>query len=109
MPQPPVSPIRFRLGLSGWTALASGLILLVAILAAVIFLALGFFIFLLPAMILAPVLYYFMPGLKPAPRPGRGAGKTGATEEPTIIDGEFRVINDPTLEDRPRPDDDTKP
>ena len=83
--------------------------LLAAILAAAIFLAVGLFVFLLPAMILAPVLYYFLPGLKPVPRPGRDNGQTGATGDPTIIDGEYRVINAAALEDRSGPDGDIKP
>jgi hypothetical protein len=68
----------FRFGLRGWAAIGAAIL----ILGAVTVLALGLFFFLLPVLLLAPVLYYFLP------RPGMNPGK----ENPTVIDGEFRVV-----------------
>jgi hypothetical protein len=92
MSRPPISPLRLRLGFSGWAAIAASLALLAAIIAALAFLAIGLFVVFLPVMLLAPVLYYFMPRPKPT-HPRRNGQKTAATKDATIIDGEFRVIS----------------
>ena len=74
-PEPPrIRVIRF--GLRGWAAILVGLL----VLGAITILALGFFVLLLPVLLLAPILYYFLP------RPKAGQG------EPGVIDGEFRVV-----------------
>lgn len=81
------SPRHIRFDLRGWAAIATGLALLVA----VAFLAIGLFIFFLPILILAPVLYWLMPKPK-FYRVGNPASKNSA-KGTTIIDGEFRVID----------------
>ena len=86
MPQLPNSPIRIQFGLRGWAAIAVGL----AILGAVAFVAVGLFIFFLPLLLLAPVLYWLLPKPK-IYRVGNPAAKRA--NDATIIDGEFRVID----------------
>lgn len=78
----------FRFGLKGWAALGAALLAL----GAVIILVLGLFVFFLPILLLAPVLYYFAPrrtiySVRDAPK------------DVTIIDGQFRVVDTNRLED----------
>jgi hypothetical protein len=93
------SPRHIRVGLRGWVAIATGLALLVAL----AFLAIGLFIFFLPVLILAPVLYWLMPKPK-IYRVSNPASKNSARGT-TIIDGEFRVIDANTSGDDSRPTD----
>jgi len=83
---PQYSPVRIQFGLRGWAAIVVGL----AIVGAIAFLAIGLLVFLLPVLILSPVLYWLMPK--------HGRNRVGPAEkEPaggtTIIDGNFRVID----------------
>ena len=82
------SGTRIQFGLKGWAAVGVGF----AVILTIALLAIGLFIFMLPALILAPVLFYFAHRFKAVPkstqrsteyRPSQGA----------IIDGEFRVID----------------
>jgi hypothetical protein len=93
------SPRHIRFDLRGWAAIATGLALLVA----VTFLAIGLFIFFLPVLILAPVLYWLMP----KPKIYRVSNPTSekTTKGTTIIDGEFRVIDAGVSGDDSRPTD----
>jgi hypothetical protein len=83
----PNSPIRFQLGLSGWTAIAVGLLIVMAI-TAIAFLALGLFVLVLPLLLIAPAVRYFTskPGIVRNPAASNGKGGT-------IIDGNFSVID----------------
>jgi len=84
----PNSPIQFQFGVRGWAAIAVGL----AILALVTFLAIGLFILILPVLLLAPILFWFLP--KPRfHRVGAWSEKPPVTEA-TIIEGHFKVIDD---------------
>jgi hypothetical protein len=82
------SPIRSKLGLSGWVAVAAALSILVAIIA-IAFLALGVFVFFLPVLLVAPFMRYFRlkrPHANQQPIKGRPG-------DVTVIDGAFRVID----------------
>jgi hypothetical protein len=85
---PDGSPIRIQFGLRGWAAIAAAL----ALFAAITFLAVGLFIFVLPVLFIASTIYWLLP--KPRPKPNRVGGPVA--NEPangaTVIDGEFRVI-----------------
>lgn len=94
MPQQNGSRIHiFRFGLRGWAAIGLGIF---ALLAAAI-LALGLFVLFLPVLLLAPVLVYFMPRLKPY------AMRKSGEKNPTIIDGDFQVIDGGAHEENPTP------
>jgi hypothetical protein len=83
----PNAPIRFQLGLSGWTAIAGGLLIAAAI-AAIAFFALGLFILVLPVLLIAPMVRYFLRKPNIAQNPTAPNGANGIT-----IDGNFRVID----------------
>ena len=84
----PNSPFQFRVGVRGWAAIAVG----AAILAVVALLAIGFFILLLPLVLLAPILFWFLP--KPRIyRFGARPEKPPATDA-AVIEGDFKVIDD---------------
>src|SRR5580698_2448736 len=53
----PNSPVQFQLGVRGWAAVAVGLV----IVAALALLTIGFFIVLLPLLLLAPILFWILP------------------------------------------------
>jgi fatty acid desaturase len=91
MPRLQNSPVRIQLGLRGWAAIATALAILIAVIVAITFLAIGLFVFVLPAMLLAPLVYYFMP----KPKPVRPVSDTAERElnRPTTIDGTFRVTD----------------
>ena len=93
------SPKHIRFDLRGWAAIATGLALLVA----VTFLAIGLFIFFLPVLLLAPVLYWLMP--KPKGYRVSNTASKKAAKGTTIIDGEFRVIDANPSGDDSRPTD----
>jgi hypothetical protein len=71
-----------RFGLRGWAAIGVATAILIAVAA----LAIGLFVFLLPVLLLAPALYYFLP------RPKIHAVRNEASKGSTIIDGVFRVV-----------------
>jgi hypothetical protein len=83
----PNSPIQFQLGVRGWAAIAVG----VAILAVVTFLAIGFLILILPVVLLASILFWFLPKPK-FYRVSTRSEKPSVTEA-TIIEGHFKVID----------------
>jgi hypothetical protein len=99
MPEPIKSPIHMEFGLRGWAAIAAA----VAILGATIFLAIGFFVFFLPVMILAPVLYWLLP--KPKIYSVNIWPENEPTKDMTVIDGEFRVVDASAIEDKTGPTD----
>jgi hypothetical protein len=87
-------PIRIQFGFRGWAAIAAALVILITVATAIAFLAVGLFVFLLPALLIAPILYWLMPKPKPnpishtmnndIPRPGNDAD---------VIEGEFTVVS----------------
>ena len=91
---PQRAPLRIQIGLRGWAAIAAGL----AILAAGIFLAIGLIVFLLPLLLLAPILYWLLP--KPKIYRVGNPGTKKAAEGAAVIDGEFRVIDASTMEEK---------
>jgi len=93
MPRPPKSPIRIQFGLSGWVAILSALAIFFLLVATIAFLAVGLFVFFLPVLLIAPILYYFMPNLRPKVVTLNGASTQWETKGQTIIDGEFRVVD----------------
>ena len=93
MPQPPKSPIPIQFGLSGWVGIISALATLALFVGAIAFLAVGLFVIFLPILLIVPILYYFLPHLKPKVAPLNGGATQWATKSQTIIDGEFRVVD----------------
>jgi hypothetical protein len=89
------SPVRFQLGLSGWTAVAGGLLIVTA-LAAAAFLAIGVFVLVLPLLLIAPLARHFLRTQKPANDPTTSNRANGI-----IIDGDFRVIDHQGATERP--------
>jgi hypothetical protein len=96
MPQPPNTSRLIQFTLSGWIGVAGALAVFAAVAVALVFLAVGLLVFLLPALLVAPVLYYFWhkPGITPMgdnAKPGtRGA----------IIEGDFRVLSTDKADDK---------
>lgn len=94
MQQLPGSQYRIQFGAKGWLAIALGLIAFIAV---AIALAIGFFFIALPLIVLAPLLYWFMPKRKIGSviNPGATGVVYDATDSArgTIIDGEFKVID----------------
>jgi|SRR5271155_285538 len=82
------SGARFQLGLKGWAAIGVGFTLVVAM----SLLAIGLFIFLLPVLILATILFFFAHKSKTIPRTVKRSAEYRAPQG-TVIDGEFRVID----------------
>lgn len=76
-------PVRIQFGLRGWAAIILGL----AIIGAVAFLAIGLLIFLLPVMLLSTLLYWFLP--KPKRHP---VFPVAPPRDSAVIDGNFQVI-----------------
>ena len=77
---------QFQFGVRGWAAVAAGL----AILAVIAFLAIGFLIFILPVVLLASLVFWFLPKPKIYRVP---AQKPPATDG-AVIEGDFKVIRD---------------
>ena len=100
MPTPPNFPNQFQLKLSGWKAIAVGLIILASVIAALALLAVSFFILILPLIILTPVLYYFVPKLKPARSMKQGATSQTATGD--IIDADYTVVDGGPVQTEPK-------
>ena len=83
----PNSPLQFQLGVRGWAAIAVGVVTL----AVAAFLAIGFLVLILPVVLLASLLFWFLPKPKfyrVVTRPE----KPPATQA-TIIEGQFKVID----------------
>jgi hypothetical protein len=93
MQQIPGSQYRLQFGLKGWGAIVAGLAILIAV---TVFLAIGFFFVVLPMIVLAPVIYYFMPKkigrVVRSPETIGSMWTTGEVKRRTVIDGEYRVI-----------------
>ena len=102
MPQPTNCPIRIQLGLSGWMAIAAALAIFAAITVAITFLAIGIFVFALPVLLVAPVLYYFRPKPKLHSVRANVMGEN-PTSETAIIEGEFRVVDTSQAEGKIEP------
>jgi hypothetical protein len=66
-----------------------------------------FFIIILPLMILAPVLYYFVPKLRSKPRNIDDNVMKQATDSVAIIDGEFKAVGTSADEEQIAIDTDT--
>jgi len=99
MPQPSNSPIRIQIGLRGWAAITAVLAILFAAAVAIAFLAIGFVVFVLPAMLLAPLFYYFMPKPKPIFHPVSDTAEHDLAR-PTIIDGTFRAMDSNSFDEK---------
>jgi hypothetical protein len=96
----PGSQYRLQFGLKGWTSIIVGLAIFIAV---ATFLAIGFFFVVLPMILLAPVIYYFMPWKSEQfmrkPETIRTIMATGEVKGGAVIDGEYRVIEaDPDKE-----------
>ena len=99
MPQPINSPIRIQFGVRGWAAIAIAL----AILAAFAVLAVSFLVFLLPVLLITPILYWLMPKPKLHPVSHAMNGKISRPSTDTdIIEGEFTVVSGTTTKHQSR-------
>jgi hypothetical protein len=97
MPRLLNSSTRIQIGLRGWAAIAASLIILIAVPVVIAFFAIGLLVFLLPAMLLVPLIHYFMPKSKPIHRMRASADEK--LIRPTTIDGTFRVTEMTTTEE----------
>ena len=77
--------------------------------AAIAFLAIDLFVFFLPVLLIAPVLYYFLPNLRPKVVTLNGASTQWETKGQTIIDGEFRVLDASEVEGNTEPSGEARP
>jgi hypothetical protein len=98
--QLPGSQYRLQFGLKGWASIGVGLAIFIAVAS---FLAIGFFFVVLPMIVLAPVICYFMPKkvghVVRSPETIGSIRTTGEVKGGTVIDGEYRVIeSDPDKE-----------
>ena|ERR1700674_1250610 len=100
MPQPSNAPRHIQFTLSGWIAVAGTLAIFAAVAVAIAFLAIGLLVFLLPALLVAPILYYFRP--KPWLIPMGDDAKPG-TRGANVIEGDFRVLRTDKPEDKNEP------
>lgn len=107
--RPPNSPIRVQFGLSGWVAIISALAIFALLVAAIAFLAVGLFVFFLPVLLIAPILYYFLPNLRPKVAPLNGVAAQWETKGQTVIDGEFRVVGADGSEGNAKLPDEARP
>jgi hypothetical protein len=96
MPRLQNSPVRTQISLRGWAAITASLVILIAVPILIAFFAIGLLVFVLPAMLLAPVFYYFMPKSKPICPVSASAEEE--LKRPTTIDGTFRVTDMTTPE-----------
>jgi hypothetical protein len=85
MPQIPNSPFRIQFGARGWVAIAMA----AAMLALLVFLALGFLILLLPIAVIGSLLYWLLPRPR-IYRFGNPAEESPA-EDAGVIEGTFRA------------------
>jgi len=81
-----VKIINLRGGLRGWGAIAAGL----AVLATIAFLAISLVIFVLPIVLLAPIVFWLLPKPKRAPTSVSASSKQSSGSQ--IIDGSFSVV-----------------
>jgi hypothetical protein len=83
--QMPNSPIRIQFGVRGWAAIGMA----AAMLALLVFLALGFLILLLPIALIGSALYWLLP----RPRIYRfgNPGEESPAEDVGVIEGTFRA------------------
>jgi len=100
MQQLPGSQYRFQFGLKGWASIIVGLAIFIAVAS---FLAIGFFFVVLPVMVLAPVIYYFIPKkithVVGSPERTGSLRTTGEAKGGIVIDGDYRAIEaDPDKE-----------
>ena len=91
MPGMPNPQHRIQFTLSGWVAIVGALAILAAVAVAIAFLAVGLFVFLLPALLVTPIVYYLRP--KPRLNPRRdNVMSENPTHGATIIEGEFKIV-----------------
>ena len=91
MPGMPNPQHRIQFTLSGWMAIVGALAILAAVAVAIAFLAVGLFVFLLPALLVTPIVYYLRP--KPRLNPRRdNVMSENPTHGATIIEGEFKIV-----------------
>jgi hypothetical protein len=98
MPRLQNSSVRIQIGLRGWAAITASLIILIAVPVAIAFFAIGLFVFVLPAILLAPLFYCFIPRSKPI-HPESASAVEGR-KWPTIINGKFRVTGVPASREK---------
>jgi hypothetical protein len=93
MQQLPGSQYRLQFGLKGWAAIIVGLAIFIAVAS---LLAIGFFFVVLPVMVLAPVICYFIPKkssyVVASPERTGPLRTTGEAKGGAVIDGDYRVI-----------------
>jgi hypothetical protein len=83
-------------------AITAALAIFAAITVAITFLAIGLFVFALPVLLIAPVLYYFRP--RPKLHPVRAdVMEENPTSKTAIIEGEFRVVDVSEVEGKTEP------
>jgi hypothetical protein len=87
MPQRNNSPLRIQFGVRGWAAIAVAIAMLVAI----VLLAIGFFILVLPLLLLAPILIWLLP--KPKIYRVDIPSDAPPANDATTIEGDFHVID----------------
>jgi 4-hydroxybenzoate polyprenyltransferase len=85
--------IQLKFGIKGWMAIGVGVAILGAITTAVVLLAVGLFVFTLPMLILAPLIYWLVPKRKPENKPIQHPLRMATSNNTEIIEGEFRVID----------------
>jgi hypothetical protein len=78
-----------RFGLRGWAAIGVATAVFIAVAA----LAIGLLVFLLPVLLLAPVIYHF------STRHKTHAVRNEAPKDSIAIDGDFRVVGTSEIED----------
>jgi hypothetical protein len=95
MPQ----PVEFRirgLGWRGWLMILVSLSVFLAIIVAIAVVAVGVFLFLLPLLVVSAAIYYLFGRNIFRPRYGRA-------KQPTVIDGEFRILDASEIDRKPPP------
>ena len=107
MPKPSKIPQHIQFTLSGWIAVAGALAIFAAVAIAITFFAVGLFVFLLPALLVTPILYYFRPKPWLAPM-GDDAKRGNPTHGADIIEGDFKVVSTNKAEDKTNPTSLTK-
>jgi len=81
-------------------------VILATVIAALALLAVSFFVLILPLMLLAPVLYYFVPKLNP-----RRMKQDATRQAPAgdVIDADYTVVSEAAVEAEPKKLDVNKP
>ena len=97
MLQLPGSQYRLQFGLKGWASIIVGLVIFIAV---ATFLAIGFLFVVLPMIVLAPVIYYFMPRKSGHVMRAPEMRETSEVKGGAVIDGEYRVIEADPDEER---------